>query len=924
MLRNRASIALLARLGLRPEQDHPRESLIDQLWPDAPLDVGRNRLRQVLSTLRATLEPTGTAPVLRAERRSVGLVPGTLECDAQRFERLASLGDTPQAQAQTRAQALSLYRGELLPGLYDAWIDDERARLAAVAERLAGLLASSPRLAAPARRDPLPRYLTRLVGAHTGMAKLRAALAEHRLVNLVGPGGCGKTRLAVELAHSALDTDQAGPAGPALPRFEGVDFVPLAHCRSQADMLDALLLALGLAPASADAAGAIDALVDALAQRRWLVVLDNFEQLVEPGAALLGRLAARLPQVHWLVTSRRVLGLDGERVCMLSPLALPAPDAPLGSLADLARNPALALFLDRARAVRSDFALDAGQPGASLAEVVALLHALGGLPLAIELAAARMRSLSPAQILGDRAAPSGSAALVLLARTGTRAAHDLRHASMQQVLDWSWSLLPAPAQRLLSGLSVFGGGFSAAAALAVCADEPALRQGPVLLLLLDELVGHSLLQAGDESGQFHLAELVREYAATRQDAARALSLRAHHRRWLLAWACGLPASPALRPVRATLPDLVQAWASALADNAASDAVALFNAAQGALSDISLPPGALAALVQCAQALPASPARAVGQANLARALFRAGDAGLALRLADAAVASVACVELTPSAAVHGDLAPARVALPPALRALVLARVAHVRWRVCADPRAADWLTQALAIAQAAHLPGLAASVLATQGAMARRSDPALALALQRQSIAAWTAAGDSHGVITGRHNLALALAAQPAALQPGARLAALDQLQRMLADAHAAEDWAQVGFGCNLRGDVLCALRRWADAADAYRESVRVSHAMREPLPLAYSLWNLPTALAHLRQGPTAARLMGFAAAFWVQRFGALTPADARDVLRVERLVAAQAGRATMLDWLAQGRSLGLAQAVTLALASDEADARASG
>ena len=902
-LQSRPVMALLARLALQPDRAHAREALIDHLWPNVGLDIGRNRLRQALSTLRATLEPPGAPPVLQADRRTVGLIAGALDCDALRFERLVQMGQ--------QARALALYRGELLPGFYDAWIDDERSRLAALADALA-------RQPAPQRRHVLPRYLTRLLGSDVIGARLQAELSAHRLVTLVGPGGSGKTRLAVEVAQAALDGAAwgLGVAGQA-PGFEWVEFVPLVDCpahNGREAMIDALLLALRLAPPGdvlkpAAGGGALDALVDALSGRRALIVLDNFEQLVEPCAGLVASLASRLPQVHWLVTSRRALGLDGERQCAMPPLPLPSPQA---QPVDLPRNPAVALFLDRARAVRHDYHPDARQ----LADIGTLVTALDGLPLAIELAASRLRSLSPAQILG-LLQTKGSTPLALLQRNGPRAGQDPRHASMLGVLAWSWALLPAPAQRLLAALSVFAGAFSAEAAAAVCGA--AAGPDANVLLTLDGLVMHSLLRPAQVLGHFTVSGLVREYAGQQLAPADALAGRARHRQWMLDWAQGLPTSPPLREVRNALPDVALALASADADAAPADAARLFDALQNALSDITLPPGARAALVRCVAALAPSPQRAVTQASLARALFRAGDALQARQLADAALAALAALPA---------FAADRPALQP-LRAQVLARIAHLRWRLDRDPAVTAWLAEALQIARQAQMHGLQASVLSIQGAMARPADPMRAADLQRQAIAAWQAAGDTHGINTGRHNLALALAARP-----DTRESALAELARMLADARATDDWAQVGFGANQQGEVLRSLRRWADAASAYREGITVCYEALEVLPLAYCLWNLPAALAHLRRPQAAAQLMGFAAAFWQRRFGALSAADLRELRRVQRLVSAQArdagtqqiapgaqpgrshaqqGVTLTAAWLAQGAALTLTEAVALAL-----------
>ena len=210
---SRAVAVLLARLALAPARAHPREELVELLWPGVALDVGRNRLRQVLSTLKSLLEPAGVpgAQVLQADRLAVRVVPGALACDAVDFERHLRAGRHEQAQA--------LYRGELMPGHFDDWVHTERQRLAALHESLPASSPARPKALATvgpgsaarpgptASTDPtllasLPTYLTRLFGADLAAARLRAAVLAQRLVTLLGPGGSGKTRLAVEVAQA--------------------------------------------------------------------------------------------------------------------------------------------------------------------------------------------------------------------------------------------------------------------------------------------------------------------------------------------------------------------------------------------------------------------------------------------------------------------------------------------------------------------------------------------------------------------------------------------------------------------------------------------------------------------------------------------------------------------------------------------------
>ncbi|WP_395701055.1 AfsR/SARP family transcriptional regulator [Aquabacterium sp.] len=912
-LPSRAAAALLARLGLAPQRAHAREELIELLWPGVALDVGRNRLRQVLSTLKSLLEHPGQAgaPVLQADRQALRLTPDALHCDVPAFEAALRQGRWAEARA--------LYRGELMPGFFDEWIVDERTRLAALADRLDERLAAGPGLVAalpsttpsttptPPLPEPLPtspqaaaeapgsrhlpRYLTPLHGADEVGARLRAELLQHRLVTVLGPGGHGKTRLAVEVARTLAE----GGAWPAPAQAEGFDyvaFVPLVGCTSREAMLDAMLLALQQEGRSGEP---LERLATLLTGRRALLLLDNAEQLADSAAPVVAALLERHAGLRLLVTSRRVLGVDGEREFVLPPLPLPGPDS---SEAEAALNPAVALFVDRARAARADFHLSSRNREA----VIALVRRLEGMPLAIELAASRVRSLPPAQLLAQiEAAGSGPQldALMLLSRSGPRGGSDPRHASMLSVVQWSWQLLSPAAQALLGRLSVFAGGFTLDAAEAVCRDA---GDAPVALAL-DELVAQSMLRsvAGPDSAQarYEPFELIRLFAAAMLPAADAAPRRARHRDWVIAWARNLALDAPLAALRDELANLGAALASARADGAADDAAALAGALTGPLVDLALPPGALRALAESAALMSQAEARAVTRAYLARALFRGGDPQRAAVQADQAWA-----ELPPAG------------LP---RAQVLARLAHVRWRLQRDAAADDWLVEALALAEAAlaaasspaqraATQSLQASILATRGAIARTRDAAAAIALQRRSLALWTAAGDVHGMNTGRVNLAIALAASTVGCDE-----ALALLDEAIASTRGHGDWQQAGQALNARGEALCRLRRWPEAAQAYRDCIRIAYALPDPLLLTYGLWNLPRALAHLRQPEAATRLMAFAETQALLYWGRLGRGDRHDLRRLQRLCQHPKDAALVAQARREGATLKLGEAVRLAL-----------
>lgn len=885
-LPSRAVTALLARLALSPDRAHSREELIELLWPGVALGVGRNRLRQALSTLKGILEPAGRLPpqpVLLADRVSVRVVPNSLSCDATRFERATRAGQTAAARA--------LYRGELLPGYYDNWIDEERLRLAALHDRLPDSPASDSASAAPPASSPataaasgarisLPTYLTRVFGTDVQAARLRGLVLAHRLVTLIGPGGSGKTRLAVEMAHSLRDS--AGwpvAASEGFAPFDLIAFVPLAACSTRAQMFDALTSALQIAPRADDP---LLTLTDALSGRRVLLLFDNFEQLVGQAQDLVAQLVGMLPALHVVVTSRRALGLDGERELAVAALDLP----PAGGDADAgnaAGNPAIALFIERARAVRADFHFSS-RNGAVLVELV---RALDGMPLAIELAASRVRSIAPADMLA-RLRGAGTPQLDLLSRSGPRGTLDSRHASMQRVIEWSWELLGPAQASLLCALTVFPDGFTAASAAALVADTAVDAQ-----LLLDELVANSLVHAHagtDEGLRFGLYPPIREYAAARMSTVHASHWRARLRTWAVGWAQALPRTPPLDELRTELPNLMAAMASALVDHAPEDAIHLLLALRRCVEDVEWPAEGLAhaqaAVEQCADPV----LKARGHAVLGPMLFTAGQGEAGLR--------------------HAELGLHCAALSAGQRARALHSLARVRWRSMRRAENVEpLLDEAQALSGSETEPELRASLLALRGFVtnAHHHDHAEGERLHAQALALWEQQGNQHAINSGRYNLAVC--AQNAKRHE----ASLQRLAPIIVSARELQDWRRLSQSLNVKGNAHGELRDWAQAVADYRECIRVAWASMASFDLAHGLWNLPRALAHLRQPDIAARLAAFAAAFWCSRFGELAAGDRHDLRRVRRLATSQLGSARVEALWREGEQLSLSQAVALSL-----------
>jgi predicted ATPase/DNA-binding SARP family transcriptional activator/Tfp pilus assembly protein PilF len=644
--RTQKAASLLAYLAFHNSPDspnHPRELLIEMLWPEATPEAGRASLSNALSILRHCLEPPGIPPnaVLLADRFSVRLHPPAVTTDVVLFEqavnRLEQTALSEQERHSLLSQAAEWYGGPLLPGYYDDWIGPEAVRLGSLFLQIAGQLvprllqAGSPEqalaiaqraattdlfneeallqvmqvlaalgqgslalreyrqfekrlqeeleevpsetLRAYARQlrkrkpsatpiaDPVPadaamparlpadspprtaaqptsersldtgRLLrgeafvllttTRFFGREAEIKQLHALLCRPRtrLVTLTGAGGIGKTRLALEATVQLIEAPQdREERQTSVPRQ--AQFVPLAEVSDASRLLDVLLRALGRTP-STDT-DLLEQVKAALAEEpSLLLVLDNFEQLVAEGAPQVQALLAHVPRLKCLVTSRQTLQLAGEQEFPLAPLPT---SRGVQALEALLETPSVALFVDRAQAVRPDFQLTAQ----NAATVAGLCAHLEGIPLALELAAARLQLLSVGRILEQI---SANRLDFLSARKRDAVS---RHRTLRQTLDWSYQLLSEPARAFLAELSVFRGGWTLEASAAICECA-----GGDPLVPLAELRDSSLIGVVDEKEglRFTLLETVREYAAEHlQGSGRQASVQRRHRDYFLALA----------------------------------------------------------------------------------------------------------------------------------------------------------------------------------------------------------------------------------------------------------------------------------------------------------------------------------------------------------------------------------------------------
>jgi predicted ATPase/DNA-binding CsgD family transcriptional regulator len=365
---------------------------------------------------------------------------------------------------------------------------------------------------AKAGLSSLPGEPTSFVGRREELREIKRLLATTRLVTLVGSGGSGKTRLAVRAA-----------AEMARAFADGVWFVPLAALQDPLLVPQAVFNGLGVHDLSAGLS--LATLTDYLDGKRLLLVLDNCEHLLDASAVLAGSLLRACPELHLLVTSRQALGVAGEVRTVVPPMSLPQEDDP-PTVAHLLKSDAVWLFAERAAAVVPGFVADAANGDA----VLRLCRRLDGIPLALELAAVRLGSLSLDQL------HEGLATELSILGSGNRGAEP-RQRTLESTIGWSYGLLGEPERLLWARLSVFAGGCDHDAAVAVCADAR-LPAGAVVDLL-GALVEKSILNRQLSHGnapRYWLLETLRRYGRHRlREYGEETAIQKRHFEWI----CGL-------------------------------------------------------------------------------------------------------------------------------------------------------------------------------------------------------------------------------------------------------------------------------------------------------------------------------------------------------------------------------------------------
>jgi predicted ATPase/DNA-binding winged helix-turn-helix (wHTH) protein len=339
----------------------------------------------------------------------------------------------------------------------------------------------------PSPRPRLPARLMRMLGRRDALAAIQMKLNEQKFVTIVGPGGIGKTTVAVAVAHEMSTA------------FNGrIYFVDLSALGDGSLVAPAVAAVLGV---SVQANNIVPALIDRLQERQTLIILDCCEPLIDGVSAMAEELICRVPTLHLLATSREAMRVEGEHVYDLRTLACPPEDSSL-SAHDVLQYPAVQLLVDRVRAVRRDFELaDADAPIAA-----GICRRLDGIPLAIELAAGRVDIFGlgkTASLLDDR---------LNLSWVGRRTALP-RHQTLNAALEWSYGLLGEAEKRVLSRLSVFAGGFTFEAAITVAADET-IDEASVSDCVW-ELRSKSMIAARGQEGRLRLLDTTLAFASRR-------------------------------------------------------------------------------------------------------------------------------------------------------------------------------------------------------------------------------------------------------------------------------------------------------------------------------------------------------------------------------------------------------------------------
>jgi predicted ATPase len=619
----------------------------------------------------------------------------------------------------------------------------------------------------------LPLQMSSFIGRERELEQAAIALGQARVVTLTGPGGVGKTRLALQAA------------GQVAERFsDGAWLAELAPVRDPALVDDAVAAVFSVTARAGQ--GTRDALVEFLRAKQLLLVLDNCEHLLEVAAALAETLQRSCERLEILATSREALGTEGEQLVLVPPLAVPEVEADLSAITE---SEAVRLFAERVAAVRPGFAVTAGNAAA----VAAVVRRLDGIALAIELAAARV----PAMAVAELARRLERSFAVLAAGHRDAVAH---HQTLRATIDWSFQLLTEAEQVLLARLSVFADGATLEAAEAVCSTEGV--DPDAVFGLLASLVARSLVVAEDQGpgSRYRLLETIRQYGEERMEAAGETERwRARHAGFYADFLthvrdqAHLPSPEVFWAVRlgAERDNLLAAWSWALGTGNVGTAFAIlagfapfevwtnYPLVLDGETALELPgaaghPGYPLALAVSA-VFAANRADVTGAEELSR---RAAEASARQAAPDWRVEATICAARQNIAAATGaftdaarlaeqaaGLARAGGDLADASVELATAAVAHVL--AVDDPGAVPLASEALALARHIGAPALIATSLLAVGLAVAETDPARARACLRENRELSTALGYQSGYDLSRAAaIAMLTGDRPATLELG--------------------------------------------------------------------------------------------------------------------------------------------------------------
>ena len=817
--------AALAYLALHSNHPIPREELAEAIWPDQPQELTRHRLRQSIYSLRQQLEPPGIPrnSVLIADKTSLQLNPNSFSCDVLEFIK--------NCKSRRYEEAKALYSGEFMPGFFDEWILSERYELMYLFDSLPGGDPVNPQPDLKAESESLqirlpfqsfgsnqtivslPGYMTEFFGREEEGLRLQTHLEKNRLITLTGIGGVGKTRLAVENSKIVAE------------KFVITSFVPLEECNAPSQIIDFIARAIQLPPSPISP---LERLTHSLSAHRSLIILDNFEQLAESdGISLIECLLHEFPLLTLLITSRRLLGISGEIEISLSPLFEAQADE---SLEMSANNPGIALFVSRAQSARPSFQINER----NRLDIIALCSKLEGLPLALEIAASRIRAFSPAEMLAqleDR--------FTFLSRPARGISKDQRHRSLSATLHFSWRLLPIDQRRFLCALAVFKGGCTAELANEVCNAPDAAER-------LESLVMDSLViseQKDFRRTRFRLLESVREFVIAQSEFEAHRLIVRRHQNACLNLALGV-VGKSLLPLMEECDNFISALETAIKMQDSEMALSLSIAAGEYLLSLAGPERSLS-LLHSALALPGEDA--------------------SLRVKTLGVASfITFLTKNRVSAIHmAEQAITLAGSDPALRAHAL--TALVKTRMLRDE--AVLKSNVVLLEEAIHLAEISGdrSALANDYRLiglvhSRLGNFFLADQFMNMALSLLKADKDSQSTVFVLDGIASLSA------KKGDAENALKRYEEARKLAEEVDNEAYLAKVEQNFATVYARQGRWEEAILSGQNCILKIAPFGNVYIMAHALWNLPEPLCRIGKYESGAKLIGFIERFWLENY----------------------------------------------------------